>query len=96
MSQRTVKLGLMKTYAYHCNRCDYLWFPRDYEYEHDDIMKMKPPKSCARCKSKLWRQERVYSTMRTVPRGLYEMGYRIGSVAQERAINRRVKKETKK
>jgi hypothetical protein len=52
-------LSLEETLAYHCKRCNYLWLPKDYDFEHDDIMEMKPPKSCARCKSKYWRDERV-------------------------------------
>ena len=50
--------GLIKVYAYHCNRCNYLWFPRDYDYSFrsSPILEMDPPKSCARCKSRSWQR----------------------------------------
>jgi len=50
--------GLKLTFAYHCNRCDYLWFPKDFDdfgkYMFRDIMNLIPPKSCARCKTRSW------------------------------------------
>jgi hypothetical protein len=50
--------NMVETLAYHCKRCNYLWLPQGYNYE-DDILKFNPPHSCARCKSKYWRQDRV-------------------------------------
>ena len=47
-------LGLKAVLAYHCLRCQYLWFPRDYEIVEKNIIEITPPKSCARCKSKYW------------------------------------------
>ena len=58
------ELGLARTYAYHCFRCNYLWFPKDFDpmnnvYNFKDlyfigqnIFELEPPKVCARCKSK--------------------------------------------
>lgn len=75
-SYKASQLGLIKTLAYNCNRCNYLWFPRDYNPPSDDIMKMEPPKACARCKSKYWREIRMQDRMET------------GSLARLRAIQR--------
>ena len=47
--------GIEMAYVYHCNRCNYSWLPRDYDPAYQDIMKMQPPKGCARCKSPCWR-----------------------------------------
>ena len=51
------KLGLLAVLAYHCMRCNYLWFPKDYDYAEKLITKIPLPKSCARCKSKYWNIE---------------------------------------
>ena len=50
-------LGLKAVLAYHCKRCNYLWFPRDYEISEKNIIQITPPKSCARCKSKYWNKK---------------------------------------
>ncbi len=50
-------LGLKAVLAYHCIRCDYLWFPRDYYIVEKNIIEITPPKSCARCKSKYWNKK---------------------------------------
>ena len=50
-------LGLKAVLAYHCLRCQYLWFPRDYEIAEKNIIQITPPKSCARCKSKYWNKK---------------------------------------
>lgn len=56
-----VKKGLVITYAYHCNRCNYVWFPKDFDPVFSsttsgglNLIDKKPPKACARCKSKYW------------------------------------------
>lgn len=55
------KMGLCLVYAYFCKRCNYVWIPRDFDPLTQDafgggqnIFYKKPPKSCARCKSKYW------------------------------------------
>lgn len=55
------KKGLVITYAYHCNRCNYTWLPRDFDAVPSDplnagsnIIHEIRPKLCARCKSKVW------------------------------------------
>ena len=57
-----IKLGLTQTWAYHCLRCNYLWFPKDFDaftyntaFGGRNIFFRKSPKSCARCKSKYWK-----------------------------------------
>ena len=55
--------GLVETYAYHCNKCNYVWLPRDFDrlfYTQntqlkdwgEDLLYRDAPKSCARCKSR--------------------------------------------
>lgn len=81
--------GLMTVLAYHCIRCNYLWFPRDYDPAYDDIERMEPPKACARCKSKYWNQ---------IPcRKIEHSVEQVGSIARKRAVLRsqRLKAETK-
>jgi hypothetical protein len=82
-SYKASQLDLIKTLAYNCNRCNYLWFPKDYDPPSDDIMKMEPPKSSARCKSKYWREMRIQDRIDT------------GNLARLRATHRRVKREKK-
>jgi hypothetical protein len=55
------KRGLVKTYAYHCTHCNYVWLPKDFDAITSDplnadenIIREIPPRSCARCKSKQW------------------------------------------
>lgn len=67
--------SLINTLAYHCKHCNYVWLPRDYDYEHDNIIRMKAPKSCARCKSKQWNQERINGRM-FAPKALIKAGFR--------------------
>jgi hypothetical protein len=66
---RAGELGLINIWAYHCNRCNYTWLPKDFDFDKrepfrkdgkwgvwgQDLFFRKPPKSCARCKSKYWR-----------------------------------------
>ena len=63
--------GLIEVYAYHCYKCNYTWLPRDFDFlwsigkkcghpeqENfgEDLLHREPPKSCARCKSKYWKE----------------------------------------
>jgi hypothetical protein len=58
------ELGLIKVWAYCCQRCNYVWPPRDFDFDMrlrkgqnnlgEDLMYKDPPKSCARCKSRSW------------------------------------------
>lgn len=53
-------LGLEPVLAYHCNRCNYRWFPKNQEIlEFDGLVNVKPPNRCARCKNRYWRSERT-------------------------------------
>lgn len=72
--------GLMLVHAYHCIRCNYLWFPRDYDPAYHDIKNMEPPKACARCKSKYWR--------RIPSREIKHSVEKVGSIARRRSILR--------
>ena len=56
-----MKKGLVVTYAYHCQRCNYQWFPKDFDAVLSsatsgglNLIHKIPPKACARCKSKYW------------------------------------------
>ena len=49
------KLGIVITYSYHCNRCNHVWFPRDFDATFSssitigpDIAQYPRPKACAR------------------------------------------------
>jgi hypothetical protein len=71
--------GIWLVFAYHCQRCNYLWFPKDYDVLiTDDIRTMTPPKACARCKSKYWNR---------IPAKIEN--HDLGSVARRRANRRR-------
>jgi hypothetical protein len=55
------KLGLIQTVAYHCNRCNHLWFPKDFDAILAsatsgglNLIRETAPKACARCKSRYW------------------------------------------
>lgn len=66
------KLGFKTTIVYHCNRCDYLWFPKDFDTVYKDpylrdIFNLPPPKGCARCKSKQWNQPRKRKRGPSIP-----------------------------
>jgi hypothetical protein len=37
--ERVDELGMVSTYAYRCNRCNYYWLPRDYDPAYQNIMK---------------------------------------------------------
>ena len=44
---RSGESGLMRVYAYHCSRCNYLWFPKDYDFhlmDREAIFELEPPK----------------------------------------------------
>ncbi len=60
--------SLVKTWAYHCKRCNYVWLPKDYEYgEEDDLTdRGGRPSACARCKSKYWADDRVNRNIMTI------------------------------
>jgi hypothetical protein len=59
----SLEMGLTAVYAYHCQRCNYTWLPRDfdidnrekYNYTGHDLFYREHPRSCARCKSKSWK-----------------------------------------
>ncbi len=70
---RLKKLGIVITYSYHCNRCNHVWFPRDFDATFSssitigpDIAQYPRPKACARCKSRYWnlppKRRTVYTT----------------------------------
>ena len=66
--------SLVKTWAYHCKRCNYVWLPKNYEYgEDDDLTDRVRPSACARCKSKYWSDDRVNSNLATMPPKILEM-----------------------
>jgi hypothetical protein len=48
--------GLYFCFVYRCKRCGHAWLPRHFNPmgDNDNILHKKPPKSCARCKSKYW------------------------------------------
>lgn len=62
------ELGLVEIHAYHCCRCNHVWLPKDFDlncnlhndktdgYKGHDLFFREPPKSCARCKSRSWRE----------------------------------------
>ena len=51
------EIGLRQVWVYRCNRCNYHWLPRDIDLlDEEALFNIKPPKSCARCKSKYWNQ----------------------------------------
>jgi hypothetical protein len=66
VNNRTVDKSIVAAWCYHCKRCNYIWFPKDYtgydtfgdrgEIIDNGILDRDPPKSCARCKSKYWNQ----------------------------------------
>lgn len=75
------KLGLKHVWAYHCSRCNYVWLPKDFDFDYSEpekgIFLQTPPKSCARCKSKYWRRlhsrntktfDNDYLSSQTLPR----------------------------
>ena len=63
------KKGLVITFAYNCNKCNYTWLPKDFDAITSDplnagnnIIREAPPKSCARCKSKQWKLSPIRKT----------------------------------
>jgi hypothetical protein len=75
--KKAADMGMIRSYAYHCNRCNYVWFPKDYDYRPTSpILEMTPPKSCARCKSRSWNQ---------IPE---DENYCENSLARQRALER--------
>jgi hypothetical protein len=81
------KLGIVITLSYHCKRCNHVWFPKDFDvsFENElvtgeDILKVFPPKSCARCKSKYWNLEPKRKTGHTTNR--------IGKLSEKALKNR--------
>jgi hypothetical protein len=70
---RAEERGLIQVYAYHCYRCNYTWLPRDFDFcwnywktgwWGDDLFYREPPKSCARCKSRSWKQHNAQRKLR--------------------------------
>lgn len=67
--EKASELGLINIWAYHCNRCNHVWLPKNFDYDKyesyrkdgrwayhgQDLFFREPPKSCARCKSKYWK-----------------------------------------
>ena len=56
-----IKKGLIITYAYHCQRCNYVWLPKNFDAVFSsatsgglNLIRRKSPKACARCKNKYW------------------------------------------
>ena len=69
------KLGIVITLSYHCKRCNHVWFPKyfDVSFQNElltaeDILKVVPPTSCARCKSKYWNIDPKKKTSHTTNR----------------------------
>jgi hypothetical protein len=82
---KAADLGLWETWAYHCIRCNYLWFPKDFDFRGDDkIFDMEPPKACARCKSKYWNK---------IPQRETKNSDEMLSLARLRAIRRQKDKQ---
>ena len=65
------EFGLINVYAYHCYRCNYTWLPKAFDFKWrrlkeqeagtdgfwgHDLFYREPPKSCARCKSRSWKE----------------------------------------
>jgi rubrerythrin len=61
IQEKQEALGLLDVMAYHCNRCHYLWFPKDFDLGENNL-DLEPPKACARCKSKYWNKPPVRKT----------------------------------
>jgi hypothetical protein len=61
VQEKQEALGLTDVMAYHCERCHYLWFPKDYDLG-ENILELEPPKACARCKSRYWNKRPVRKT----------------------------------
>jgi hypothetical protein len=69
VAEKASELGLVQVWAYHCQRCNHVWLPKDFDIGFH-ISMLKPgqknigedlvfsdrehPKACARCKSKYW------------------------------------------
>ncbi len=100
-------LGLKKTYAYYCERCNYLWFPKDFDptnmiessgseyFTGQNIFDREPPKACARCKSKYWKALPQRSTENTFGNLLGNKGdpglHTMNTVPRLRAKHRQVR-----
>lgn len=68
---KAFELGLINIWAYHCKRCNYVWLPKDFDFDKkepfrknskwgiwgQDLFFRDSPKSCARCKSKSWKNQ---------------------------------------
>jgi hypothetical protein len=74
--ERAYEYGLIQVYAYHCNRCNYTWLPKNFDLQRYteqwgktdtgfDLLFRQPPKSCARCKSKYWKDIFMVRTSKT-------------------------------
>jgi hypothetical protein len=71
IQNKAEEFGLVKMYVYHCYRCNYTWLPRDFDllplvgvmksgktdgFSGHDLFYREPPKCCARCKSRSWKE----------------------------------------
>jgi hypothetical protein len=86
-------LGLIEVLAYHCNRCNYLWFAKDFDLG-ENILELEPPKACARCKSKYWNKKPVRKTGQ-VYSDKYGMHHLLLSIPRYRALHRKGKLDFK-
>ena len=98
-------LGLERTLAYHCKRCNYLWFPKDFEpvnrrtgnivYVGENIFELEPPKACARCKSRYWMKHPVRQSNSVESTGYRDTDFagihKMDSVPRLRALHRQGK-----
>ena len=78
--ENLMDMGIRLAYAYFCYRCEYFWFPKDFDPEVENIEDRPLLKGCARCKSKYWNQLPI------TERGHDSMG---DSIARFRATNRK-------
>ena len=108
VEDRGYELGLTRTYAYHCKRCNYLWFPKDFDADNQisnrgegiffvgqNIFYLEPPKACARCKSRYWREDPKRITSNVLPTRLpdeYFIGFhKLNGIPRARALHRQGK-----
>jgi hypothetical protein len=88
-------MGLRLTFAYHCNRCDYLWFPKDFDVIGEnrtmrDIFNLPAPKACARCKNTQWNKPRRRKRKSPIPDNIKNDG--MLALPRIKAANRNIKR----
>jgi|SRR5947199_5939673 len=111
---KAYEFGLVNIYAYHCYHCNYTWLPRDFDFNWNykssksdgyfghDLFYREPPRSCARCKSKSWKENIPNRKPRSNNRIFENEGMNklidgrpwIGSRARLRALFRQTKKDS--